>query len=53
MALSLRCEDVARAAPGEPAKHERAELLYRSVHPEQHANAGTPMLSGGDGGQHG
>jgi hypothetical protein len=38
MALSLKCEDVARAAMGEPAKCEGAELLYRCPQPDCHKN---------------
>ena len=34
----LRCESLARAALGEPAKREGAELLYRCPHPEGHKN---------------
>jgi hypothetical protein len=53
MAFSLKCEDVARSRLGEPAECKGAELHYRCVYPERHANTGIPMLSGGDGRQHG
>jgi hypothetical protein len=39
MALSLKCEAVARAGLGEPAKREGAELLYRCPRPEGHKNS--------------
>ena len=34
----MKCEDVARAALGEPVKREGAELIYRCPHPECHKN---------------
>ena len=38
MNARFTCEDVARAALGEPVKREGAELLYRCPLPEQHNN---------------
>jgi hypothetical protein len=36
--MKFKCEDLARAALGEPAKREAAELVYRCPHPEAHKN---------------
>lgn len=37
----LNCEEIVRAALGEPRKREGAELLYPCPHPEHHANGDT------------